>query len=197
MFVDVTAIRVALRNQRTPESHRGEYEKGAGHDHTQSDRACRLGARGRRPQPGVGAGEPREHRLSHQGQRLGNGHPQRFDGSYTGDATQVSTCIGKSTVHLDGIGAFTGPDTFVGSGPITLTAANGDELTGTHTLTATGFTPGTAHTTTVVATITGGTGQFAEASGTVTSTAQVTSSSFDGVTLVSTVEYTATGQLSF
>jgi hypothetical protein len=118
-------------------------------------------------------------------------------GSYTGDATQVSTCIGKSTVHLDGTGAFTGPDTFVGSGPITLTAANGDELTGTQTLTATGFTPGTAHTTTVVATITGGTGQFADASGTVTSTAQVTGGSFDGVTVISSVEYTATGQISY
>jgi hypothetical protein len=197
MFVDVTAIRVALRNERTPESHRGEKEKEQVMTIRKAIALAGLVLTVAILNPASALANPVTTDCPIRASGSGTVTLNVLTVSYTSDATQVSTCIGKSTVHLDGTGAFTGPDTFVGSGPFTLTAANGDELTGTHMLTATGFTPGSAHTTTVVATITGGTGQFAEASGTVTSTAQVTSSSFNGVTLVSTVEYTATGQISF
>jgi hypothetical protein len=117
-------------------------------------------------------------------------------GAFTSDAAGIGSCTGKTTTHIEGTGALTPEGTFAASGTATIVAANGDQLTGTFTLTTTG-PPGTTHTTTGVATITGGTGRFADASGTVTSISQVTSSSFVGVTLVSTVEYTATGQISF
>ena len=74
---------------------------------------------------------------------------------------------GKVTVHIDGVGVPNADGTFAGSGTATIVAANGDELTGTITLTQEALPTG--HTiTTVVVTVTGGTGRFADASGTLT-----------------------------
>ena len=54
-----------------------------------------------------------------------------------------------------------------------------------------------AHTTTIVMTVTGGTGRFSDASGTLTAITEVSPISFDGVTLVNSVEGTVTGQISY
>jgi hypothetical protein len=118
-------------------------------------------------------------------------------GVFTGDVTGVVSHLGRSTAHLDGSGAFTPEATFAGTGTLTTVAANGDRLNGTITLTTSPFTS-TGHTTTLVETITGGTGRFADASGTLTETSDISTISFDGVTLVSSVEGgPITGHISY
>lgn len=112
-------------------------------------------------------------------------------GAFTGDATGVSSHLGNYTVHLEGAGAPTPEGTFAGGGTVTIVAANGDRLTGTFTLTRTG------PSTTVVVKITGGTGRFADASGTLTVICLTGPSSQVGQMLLSTIECTMTGQISY
>ena len=82
-------------------------------------------------------------------------------GEFTGVVPGVSSHLGDLTVHIEGVGARAADGTFAGSGTAKLVAANGDELTASITLTQTALPDG--HTvTTVVVTITGGTGRFAE-----------------------------------
>ena len=88
-------------------------------------------------------------------------------GAFTGDVPGVSSLLGKVDVQIAGVGARTANGTFAGSGTATIVAANGDKLTGTITLTQEAL-PGGHFITTVVVTITGGTGRFADASGTLT-----------------------------
>ena len=130
-------------------------------------RPRRSGARVRRPQPGVGAGEGRGNRSAHGGLRLGNDHPGSVTGAFTGVVPGVSSHLGEVTVQIEGTGAPTSDGSFAGSGTTTIVAANGDELTGTMTLTRRMLPTGRT-TTTVAVTITGGTGRFADASGTLT-----------------------------
>ena len=81
-------------------------------------------------------------------------------GAFTGVVPGVSSHLGTITVHIEGVGAPAADGTFAGSGTATLVAANGDQVTGTITLSQTALPDG--HTTTrVVLTITGGTGRFA------------------------------------
>jgi len=115
-------------------------------------------------------------------------------GAFTADGTGVATHLGKYTVSLQGAVAIT-PEGVFGSGTGTIVAANGDQMTGTLTLETPGQ-PGVAHTTTIVMTLTGGTGRFSDASGTLTAITEVSPISFDGVTLVNSVEGTVTGQIS-
>jgi hypothetical protein len=115
--------------------------------------------------------------------------------AFTADAMGVSTYDGEYTVSEEGTVAIT-PEGVFGSGTLTIVAANGDQTTGTFTL-ATPGQPGEAHTTTTVITVTGGTGRFSDASGTLTSITEVSPISFDGVTLVNSVEGTVTGQISY
>jgi hypothetical protein len=84
----------------------------------------------------------------------------------SGDGRGFLSQIGKVTFH-DEITSFTftGPDTFSFSGTQTIVAANGDKLFATAA--ATGGITSTGLVATVVNTITGGTGGFADASGTI------------------------------
>ena len=116
-------------------------------------------------------------------------------GVLTADANGVATHIGVFTTSLEGRVALTPTGTF-GSGTQKIVAANGDELTGTYTL-ATPGAPATAHTTTIVTTVTGGTGRFADASGTLTSVVEVSPISFGGGVLVNSAEGTTVGQISY
>ena len=117
-------------------------------------------------------------------------------GAFTGDVPGTSSQLGKVTVHIDGVGTPTPEGTITGTGTATIVAANGDELTGTIALTQTALPTG--HTiTTVVVTITGGTGRFADASGTLTVVCDSGPPSHVGGVLLITVNCKFTGQLSY
>ena len=83
------------------------------------------------------------------------------------DLTGKATHLGKYSVHIDAVGVISGGEVVV-DGTFTVVAANGDQLTGTATFTAP-LPSGNIHTATAFLTITGGTGRFADASGTITS----------------------------
>jgi len=116
-------------------------------------------------------------------------------GAFAYDATEVDSHSGKVTVHSDGAFVLTGPGTFAVSGTTTSVAANGDQLTSTFT--GTGTISATGSTTTINSTFTGGTGRFADASGTATTTSHGTTISNDGVTVISSMEYTLKGRISY
>ncbi|WBB63421.1 hypothetical protein O7599_13235 [Streptomyces sp. WMMC500] len=81
-------------------------------------------------------------------------------GALTGDQSGFASHLGKHTIDLQGVATLSADGTIDGSGTVTFTAANGDQLTGTFTVTGPVSTPR------AVGTITGGTGRFAHASGT-------------------------------
>ena len=115
------------------------------------------------------------------------------------DTSGVSTHLGKYTSHSEGSAAIVGGRT-LGEGTFTLVGANGDELTGTFTLNG-ALPTGEVHSLTVVLTITGGTGRFADASGTITIPFLATPSCFlepscPGA-LVETLEGQSTGVISY
>ncbi|HEY6654244.1 MAG TPA: hypothetical protein VI028_08970 [Solirubrobacterales bacterium] len=117
----------------------------------------------------------------------------------TTDVSGVMTHLGKYTSHFEGTAEIVGGRT-LGEGTFTTVAANGDELTGTFTLNG-ALPTGQVHTATVVLTITGGTGRFADASGTVTVPLVLTPSCFlepscPGL-LVETLEGQLTGLISY
>jgi hypothetical protein len=89
----------------------------------------------------------------------------------------------------------TGPDTFSLTLTATIVAANGDKVyttaTGTGTLTATGSEA------TLVSTITGGTGRFEDASGTVTSSISSVIVSVVGTSFTTRDSETHTGRISY
>jgi hypothetical protein len=99
-------------------------------------------------------------------------------GTGTADETGVATHLGRFTLHADTkITKITSPTTYELSGTFTIVAANGDRLRGTLTATGTetgppgaGFGEFTGHTATLDITIIGGSGRFADASGTLTGT---------------------------
>jgi hypothetical protein len=109
-----------------------------------------------------------------------------FRGTFTGEDRGVLNCpptcppttlrvTGKDTGEATHLGHFTAiyedvvyiPAT-TGTGTLTFTAANGDELFTTYEGGQTEFVPPDLSTLTLVATITGGTGRFAAATGTFT-----------------------------
>ena len=92
------------------------------------------------------------------------------------DLTGVATHFGKYSAHLEADAEIIGGEV-VGHGTFTVVAANGDQATGTFTFTGAPPT-GDVHPTTAVLTITGGTGRFADASGTITSQNLVTPTCF-------------------
>lgn len=83
-------------------------------------------------------------------------------GALTGEESGVISHLGRNTVHLKGVSTLSPDGGVSSSGTVTIVAANGDRLTGTFTLN--GHEP----TLTAVVTITGGTGRFANATGTLT-----------------------------
>jgi hypothetical protein len=84
------------------------------------------------------------------------------------DLAGVATHIGKYRIHVDAVGVISGGEVVV-DGTFTVVAANGDQLTGTAATTTPLSQLGEVHTTTAFLTITGGTGRFSDASGTLTS----------------------------
>ena len=95
-------------------------------------------------------------------------------GAGTSQGTGTFSHLGKSTYTLNSTSVPTGPTTFAVTGTGTVVAANGDQVFATFTGTATvpSLVPavGDIGQTTLVFTITGGTGRFSDASGTATAT---------------------------
>jgi hypothetical protein len=97
---------------------------------------------------------------------------------------------------MEGVIAPAPDGTFAGSGTATLLAADGHRLYGTIRLTQT-VAPTGQTTTTVVVTITGGTGRFADASGTLTVVCHSGPPSQVGGKLLIEVNCKFTGQISY
>jgi hypothetical protein len=119
------------------------------------------------------------------------------NGNFQGDVTGILSRFGSVTAHQAGRVAPDASGHYTGSSTWSIVAANGDTLIGTATLDVQGPPIG-AHTTTMVATVTGGTGRFAHASGTFTTVFLVTPHTpFNGESLVHRVEGTTTGQIRY
>lgn len=107
--------------------------------------------------------------------------------TYTIDGTLHLSHLGKSTFHLDGV--CTNADCSTSTFTNTIVAANGDRLTSSSTNT------GTAGTFTNLDTFTGGTGRFAGASGSSTTTG--TSVDDPSNPLAFTITFILSGTISY
>src|SRR5829696_10240268 len=117
-------------------------------------------------------------------------------GTGVSDGSGQISHLGAFTFHNDFTSfTLTGPDTFSFTLTASIVAANGDVIfttaTGTGTLTATGSEA------TLVSTITGGTGRFADASGTIISSISSVTVSTVGTTTTSNDTETHTGEISY
>jgi hypothetical protein len=110
-------------------------------------------------------------------------------GAVTGQETGTFSHLGKFHATIQGASAVGGDGTLTGTGTFTMVAANGDQLTGTYTLNSSAQPR-------VVATFTGGTGRFTNASGTVTINADV-SASQQGQVLVLTEDCIEEGKITY
>jgi hypothetical protein len=104
--------------------------------------------------------------------------------------------LGAFTFHNDHSGFTVTGDTFSWTQTATIVAANGDEIFTTAVGTGT-LLPNNTSEATLVSTITGGTGRFADASGTLTSTISSVTVSQVGTTITSEDTETHTGQISY
>ena len=117
-------------------------------------------------------------------------------GAVVSDGAGVTAHIGKFSVHTEGTGAHNPADnTFVGSGNATVVAANGDQFTTAYTFTSS--PTATGRTVDIEQTITGGTGRFADASGTLQSSCLGGPPSPVGGQLITKEECTGTGHISY
>jgi hypothetical protein len=119
--------------------------------------------------------------------------------SFTVEFGGTTSHVGLYNVRSEGSGAFAPDLTFAGTGEASIVAANGDEIDGTVTLTTSSFSPQAfEHTTTSVLTVTGGTGRFEDATGTLTSVFDVTPIGVEaGPTVIAHVEGTTEGLISY
>jgi hypothetical protein len=117
-------------------------------------------------------------------------------GEATVDSTFRCTHLGHGTSHQDTTGFSTAPNTAFNTGTATYVAANGDQLFTDVEGTVTFFPTG-ASTATFVDTITGGTGRFADASGTFTRTGAAELVSFVFPISTSAGSQTGEGQISY
>ncbi len=101
--------------------------------------------------------------------------------------------LGNFSYRLVGTGTVNNDGTYSAAGHITIVSANGDQLSGPYTVT--GTATDTANTATAVMTITGGTGRFANASGTLTLISKGPPLSPDGQFFVFDVANTWDGQI--
>jgi hypothetical protein len=101
--------------------------------------------------------------------------------------------LGNFSYRLVGTGTVNNDGTYSAGGDITIVSANGDQLSGPYTVT--GTATDTANTATAVMTITGGTGRFANASGTLTLISEGPPLSPDGQFFVFDVANTWDGQI--
>jgi hypothetical protein len=108
-------------------------------------------------------------------------------GAFSGDVTGHSTHIGNYAAHTEGFAALNpGGLACAHDCTTTVVAANGDRITGPAEISTADPAPG-VHTGTVVTTITGGTGRFADATGVLTTTLTSTSFTVVGVCPACTV----------
>jgi hypothetical protein len=116
-------------------------------------------------------------------------------GAGSGEGPVIVSHLGKGTFSHSFTVTFTSPTTVVITGTETFTAANGDQVftafAGTGTLT------GNTGVATGVLTITGGTGRFQDASGTLTGTFNTEIISLVGTTLVNSNSFTIEGRISY
>jgi hypothetical protein len=120
-------------------------------------------------------------------------------GSGTSEGTGIFSHLGKITLVSNGSGTITG-STINFTGTSTLSAANGDQLFGTYIGTeqlSSIPAAGQVNELTLVLTITGGTGRFADASGTLTIDIHQEIVSFDGATALSHDTGTVRGRISY
>jgi hypothetical protein len=91
-------------------------------------------------------------------------------GEFFGEETGRATHVGKYTLYFEGVGGPTDEtfEHYEGTGNFTIVAANGDELFGEFDFHATGDPLAVDHGDVIEAIISGGTGRFADASGTAT-----------------------------
>jgi len=116
--------------------------------------------------------------------------------TFSNDVTGNTSHLGRTTTHLDAALTLTGPDTFTLAGSGTIVAANGSELfvtfTGSGTLEASGNTGGP-----VVLTITGGTGRFDGASGSLAGSYSQVLESMNATTANYATDYSLNGTISY
>ena len=116
--------------------------------------------------------------------------------AFVTDGTGTVSHLGQTTVHIDGVLTPTGPSTFTVAGPLTLTAANGDQLfgefSGSGTNVASGGSTGTTATTN-----TGGTGRFTGASGSVSGPFTQTPISMSATTATFATTFSLSGTISY
>lgn len=119
--------------------------------------------------------------------------------SFHYQGTQLDSHAGTSTWAGEGSIALTGFNTFNQSDAWVVTAANGDELFGTNAGTGTGGPTGLllGSEETAVQTITGGTGRFANATGTLTGTFRNVLVSIVGGLATYSVRGSAEGTISY
>ncbi len=114
----------------------------------------------------------------------------------TNDGTGQATHLGKFTSHDDFTSFTITGNTFSFAGTETDVAANGDKLFSTFTGSGT-FTSSNTSEITAVQTVTGGTGRFTDASGTLTSAVTGTTVSVVGSTVTTRNTFTTQGRISY
>jgi hypothetical protein len=117
-------------------------------------------------------------------------------GTGISDGSGQLSHIGASTFHNDFSGFTVTGNTFTWTQTATIVAANGDEIFATAVGTGT-LLPNNTSVATLVSTITGGTGRFADASGTLTSSISSVIVSVVGTMITSNDTETHTGQISY
>jgi hypothetical protein len=117
-------------------------------------------------------------------------------GTGISDGSGQISHLGAFTFHNDFTGFTVTGDTFTWTQTATIVAANGDEIFTTAVGTGT-LLPNNTSEATLVSTITGGTGRFADASGTLTSRISSVTVSVVGTTITSEDTETHTGRISY
>jgi hypothetical protein len=116
--------------------------------------------------------------------------------AFVTDGTGTVSHLGQTTVHIDGVVTPTGPSTFTIAGPLSLTAANGDQLFGDFSGSGTNVASG-GSTGTTATTITGGTGRFTGASGSVGGPFTQTPISMTATTATFATTFSLSGTISY
>ncbi len=116
--------------------------------------------------------------------------------NFVTDGTGTVSHMGKSTVHIDGVLTPSGPNSFDIAGLLTLTAANGDQLFGDFSGSGTNVVSG-GSTGTTATTITGGTGRFTGASGSVSGPFTQTPISTSATTATFATTFSLSGTISY